>query len=388
MADRLVARLFGAQQGAVAVIVAMMVPVLLGGLAVSIDVAVQRIVFNRMQSAADAAALAGVQTLADGGNASTAAVSYVSRNLPADYGLATTAADVEVGSYASDTGFVPGAGLDANAVRVIARRTDQRGNPVPQYFSRILNVDQPSIIVQAVAARPANVSYQPPELTLLDSEAGDFNQLYAYCFDHAGSGTAASRRSQMTLVSNNLPVGSNIATISGNRVRINPPSPEDLVWPRCEQEGQSLSFRLTNTRHVKSHPVLWSNPNATVENRQPGRPVKELYTDTVITAGKETFALLRTVETVRCDTLAKCNPDVSGNVIPRGKNRTPLATGQGCEPGKFMYFGWEDRPPGQSGVSSTWLDPAWTDRDYDDIAIVMRCPRGGRLGDGLPRLVS
>ncbi len=387
MADRFLTHLLADRRGAVAVIVAAMVPLLLGGLAVSIDVAVQRIAFNRMQSAADSAALAAVQTLAEGGNPQAVAVSFVSRNLPADYGTTTTTADVEVGTYDSESGFEPGSSWDTNAVRVRSRRSDARGNPLPQYFSRIFNVDRPTINVEAIAARPANVSYLPPELTLLDSEAGDFNQIYAYCFDHAGSGSRSSRRTQMTLVSNNLPPGSNIATISGNRVRVNPPSPEDLVWPRCDEEGQSLSFRLSNTRHVKSHPELWSNTNATIEGRQPGRPVKNYYTDTEIDDGMETFNIAN-VETVRCDSLAKCNPGVSGNVIPRGKNRTPVKASKGCEPGKFMYFGWEDRPAGQSGPSSSWVDPAWTDRDYDDIAIVMRCPRAGKLGDGRPRLVS
>jgi hypothetical protein len=52
-----------------------------------------------------------------------------------------------------------------------------------------------------------------------------------------------------------------------------------------------------------------------------------------------------------------------------------------------MYFGFEDRPPGQSGANGTWLDPAWTDTDYDDIRIVMKCPNSGRLGDAFVRLV-
>ena len=42
-----------------------------------------------------------------------------------------------------------------------------------------------------------------------------------------------------------------------------------------------------------------------------------------------------------------------------------------------MYFGWEDRPP--SGGS---------DKDYDDITMVMKCPKAGILGDGKTRLVG
>jgi hypothetical protein len=52
-----------------------------------------------------------------------------------------------------------------------------------------------------------------------------------------------------------------------------------------------------------------------------------------------------------------------------------------------MYFGWEDRPPGQPGPNANWTDPAWTDTDFDDIRIVMKCPAEGFLGDKLVRLV-
>ena len=42
-----------------------------------------------------------------------------------------------------------------------------------------------------------------------------------------------------------------------------------------------------------------------------------------------------------------------------------------------MYYGWEDRPPGMPGHQNTggnWQHVAWTDRDYDDIRIVIACP--------------
>jgi hypothetical protein len=96
---------------------------------------------------------------------------------------------------------------------------------------------------------------------------------------------------------------------------------------------------------------------------------------------------LNVLETVLCDSIQQCTPGAPGHIIPRGKNRTPVRASQPCQPGKFMYFGWEDRPPGQPGASGHWMDPAWTDRDFDDIVILMRCPRSGKLGESKVRLV-
>jgi hypothetical protein len=374
------------RRGAVAYMVAASLPILLGGMAFAVDVSMYRMVHNRMQGAADAAALAGLAAVVDQGDAATAAVASAYENVPSGYGEFLTTADVTVGRYNVAEGFVPDNGPDANAVRVTALRSEGRGNPVPQFFSGLFGADKPNIGVMAIAARPSNVFYEPPESLNLDNEAGDYNELYAYCFDYAGSGPASTRRTQETLISNNLPVGQNIVTISGGRIPNNPPTTP--AWPNCNEKGQSLSFRLRNIRHVKSNPVLWATPGATVGGKKPGRPEINHYSDTIIDDGRETFAFPQPlVETVLCTSYDQCDPSKSGNIIPSGKNRLPQTASEICSPGKFMYFGWEDRPPGQAGASRDWLDPAWTDRDYNDIAIILKCPNSGRLGDGLVRLV-
>lgn len=377
-------------RGAVAFMFAAMMPVVLGGLALAVDVSVYRIAHTRLQAAADAAALAGLQTLANGGNASERAIEIAVSNVPSDYGQIITADDIEVGIYTPEAGFVPGGGANANAVRVVAARNTQRGNAVPQIFSMLFTEQRANITVTATAARPINVFYEPPELTNLDNEAGDYNELYVYCFDSTGTGSPESRRSQMTLMSSNMPSNRNVVLESGNQIPSNPPAPEDLTWPECNGEGQTLSFRLRNIRHVKSHKTLWSNPGALIGGKYPGRPEYNHYTDTVIVDGKETFPGLnrQIVETVRCDSLDQCNTSKSGHIIPSGKNRTPTLSPSACAPGKFMYFGWEDRPQDMTGAKSNWLDPAWTDKDFNDIVVVMRCPRSGQLGDGLARLVG
>ncbi len=383
-----IARLRADRAGGTAMVFALATPVMVGAMALAVDVSMNRLISNRMQITVDGAALAGAFEIERGGDVTAAAVNHVEANLPADYKDMTMDADVTLGIYDGNQ-FVPDNGPDANAVRVRGERSVTRGNEVKQGLSQIFGVPFQNLQVEAIAARPVNVFYQPPESETLDPEAGDFNEIYAYCFDTLGSGTAASRRTQMTLVANNMPAGQNIVTISGGRISANPANP--LPWPRCTQKGQTLSFRLRNIRHVKSNPVLWNNQNATISGVRPGRPEFNYFTDTVLNNGVETINLqgFNILETVLCNTASQCTPGTIGSMIPSGRNRanTRRRETQPCQPGRFMYFGFEDRPPGQSGANSNWLQPAWTDADYDDIRIVMRCPASGRLGDAFVRLV-
>lgn len=380
---RTLRRLLDDRRGVVAIVVAVALPAIVGAGALAVDVAMLRYVQNRLQSAADAAALASVGEISSPGTARARAMDYASRNVPDSFGAIVGAGDVEIGIFDAQTGtFTPGGNVaDQNAVRVTAARAPERGNGVNRILSFLWGDDSFAVSAQAIAARHLVVQYEPPARWNMDNEAGDYNELYVYCFDYAGSGPVASRRSQMTLISNNMGNG-NIVTISGGVISVNPPTDPD--WPQCGA-GQSLSFRLRNIRHAKSMPTLWANPN-----KNPKRPEFNYFSDTVIADGKETFSgsANSIIETVRCDELDKCDPSKAGNIIPKGKNRTPVKSSLPCMPGKFMYFGWEDRPPGQTGANKTWTDPAWTDRDFDDIRIVMRCPKVGRLGDGMARLVG
>jgi Flp pilus assembly protein TadG len=375
--------------GGTAAVFALSMPMLVGGMALGIDFTMYRMVNNRMQIAVDGAALAAAAQIDKGGNTVETALAAVMRNLPADYAGMTTVNDVATGIYTQANGFQPDTGPNVNAIRVVAERSTARGNAVDQVLSSVLGFGPLPQRVEAIAARPANVFYQPPESETLDPEAGDYNEIYVYCFDTRGSGPASSRRSQMTLVANNMPSNQNIVQISGGRIPANPPRPPP--WPNCNQEGQTLSIRLRNIRHVKSNPVLWNNPNATISNRRPGRPEHNYFTDTQLENWVERFDLqgFNILETQRCDSAAQCTPGSGQSIIPTGRNRanTRRRENRPCEPGKFMYFGFEDRPPGQSGANGSWLDPAWTDTDYDDIRIVMKCPNSGRLGDAFVRLV-
>jgi Flp pilus assembly protein TadG len=364
----LLARLRADRKGAAAVIFALSLPVLLGAGALAIDTSLNYFVKNRLQSAADAAALAGLRAIDNRPTVVPAAIQYANLNVPANFGEVTKATDVELGVYNGDTKtFTVDASLDVNAVRVTTIRSKARGNAVPRLLSAIYLTENTDVRAVAIAARQQKVQYEPPERVNLANEAYDYNEIYAYCFKYSGTGTPASRRSQMTLVSNNMAPGQKITVISKGYIKQEPPG-DTLVWPKCEK-GESLSFRLMNIRDAKNNPKLFEKPASL--------KIFNHYTDTYYEDGVEKFALTNNIlETVRCDTLDKCDPSKPGSSVPTGKNRTPKVEQTPCLPGKFMYYGWEDRPPAEG-----------SDRDYDDIVMVMKCPVTGILGDGLTRLV-
>jgi hypothetical protein len=86
------------------------------------------------------------------------------------------------------------------------------------------------------------------------------------------------------------------------------------------------------------------------------------------------------LETVLCED-PQCAQPLNGGTIPGNNQRHRIPQkAQGCSPGKYMYFGWEDRPPrNQGGDGSGAPHPVGTsdpggDRDYDDIRLIMSCP--------------
>jgi hypothetical protein len=392
---RISRRLLRDERGGIAILVAIGAAALLGAGALAVDLGHYRLTQNRLQSAADAAALAAVAELDDPATAIATAIDFAGRNVPPSYGTIITAGDVTIGVYDAETmTFTPGAGPDVNAVRVVTARSPARENGVPRALALIYGRDAATISARAIAARQRWLQYEAPEVMNLAPNAGDFNEMYAYCFDMRGDGPPESRRSQMTLIANNDPSGIAVAQ-SGGRVS---PVPQPIAWPRCK-DGESLSFRMRNIRHVKTYPVLWDNPDARIciarcnsgnpDLRRIGRAEHNYYTDTIITGGVETHAGLAEpiLERIRCDSPG-CQTELADGTIPQ--NRTdpaPIEDNRPCTPGRYIYLGWEDRPPGRSGAHSHWTDPAWTDRDYDDIRIVLRCPSTGMLGDGLTRLV-
>lgn len=124
--------------------------VLIGFCSLAVDLGRVQMVKTELRRAADAAARAGAASVATGTTQARAdAITYAGYNTADGTGVALQAADVETGKWASGAFTVNGS--PANAVRVTARRTTARGNPVRLAFAPMIGRDTCDVTAMAVA---------------------------------------------------------------------------------------------------------------------------------------------------------------------------------------------------------------------------------------------
>ncbi len=162
------------RRGAVAAWVALMLVMLFGIAALAVDMGFLWVMRNRLQSTADAAALAGASQLGvDEATVKAEAVAYAQKNLPpGSHGTALADADVVLGHWDNDTRtFIPvgttaapGTAcsnpvpqetnpncLPLDAVKVTTRRAQANGNPVSLFFARVLGIQTADVVTAAIA---------------------------------------------------------------------------------------------------------------------------------------------------------------------------------------------------------------------------------------------
>lgn len=336
-----------------AVTFALAVLPLIGAVGMAIDYTDATNVRSYMQNQADAAALSGAQLGPDGDAA--AYLEYLRAAAAQRYGEGEWIDDMTVdGKWIGTVDY---------QVTVTATMPTSIIAAVPG-MPHTVDIGVTSTVR---VAEPREV-YKPPVVSELDNEAGDYNRLYVYCYDPTqvkGKGKAKGQRekarTQMTAFADN----------AGTKY--------DYEMPRCEGES-SLSFKLLNVRLAREDPGKWDSPHA---------QKFEYFSDTEIKKNKYKYDFdgAKILETVICDDLDECKPKSKGGIIPEGKEREPVQAKETCSPGKYIYYGWEDRAPGMKGPSNDWTDVAWTDRDYDDLRIIMSCPTLETVEDRLVRLV-
>ena len=167
-------RTWSTQQGSSAVMVALMLPVLLGLVALAVDVGRIMLVKDELRRAAEAGALAGAKGLMTGSAIDWAGAAQRARNTVtqnAAAGLALNSAGVEYGYWnlatqgAGGSGFVPGTtrpvgGNWAPALRVtVARDTTANGQgnggPIGLFFAPVLGRALQNVTATAVAMESA-----------------------------------------------------------------------------------------------------------------------------------------------------------------------------------------------------------------------------------------
>ena len=139
------------RRGVAAIFALVILTVLLGFTALTVDVGHIYNVRAELQNAADAAALAGIQMLPDEELARQTARDYANMNY-GRYGEIVSASDVELGNWNWDTGiYLPG-GTPVNAVHVFSHRSEKNKNSVGLFFAPIFGKQATEVSASATAA--------------------------------------------------------------------------------------------------------------------------------------------------------------------------------------------------------------------------------------------
>lgn len=207
----------------------------------------------------------------------------------------------------------------------------------------------------------------PPTFSQLSPEADDYNRIYMYCY------SSTKGRSKPVAIADN---GSPPTDYSKNTI------------PTCGA-NEAPSYMLHNVRGARSNRSAWNDTS---------RETYEYYTDTSIDTGSRvqsmnmsgyrvyngtnlspvSMASSQILETIVCDNLSQCKSKSDGGILPNSHTtHTPATSTASCSDGKYMYYGWEDRPPN-----------AGSDKDYDDIRVIVSCPTLIKVSDKKLRIVE
>jgi Flp pilus assembly protein TadG len=170
------------ERGAVAVMVAIMLPVLLGFAALTIDIGQALVAKNELQDAADAGALAGARRLGTiyQGLTPAAQVSYTlaspvpiisdvqnvaSQNYGAGRSITVDVGDINIGQWNSTNNTFTVTAVNPDAVRVTARlENGQTNGPVSTFLANIWNITSVDVRATATAALTGVGTTNPADL--------------------------------------------------------------------------------------------------------------------------------------------------------------------------------------------------------------------------------
>jgi Flp pilus assembly protein TadG len=161
------------QNGAVAVMVSIMMVVLLAMAAAAIDIGHALVARNELQNAGDAAALAGTRALGviyqglptssqagytlTGGNVAsivTAATTAAAANVAAGVSITVNAGDIAIGNWDPVTTTLTPTMVQPRAVQVITRRDGTANGPISTFLASVIGMT--SVNVSAVATAELN----------------------------------------------------------------------------------------------------------------------------------------------------------------------------------------------------------------------------------------
>ncbi len=230
------------------------------------------------------------------------------------------------------------------------------------HFIAVLGIPKANVHVKAVAHVSEPVyTYIPPAFSSLEGEADDYNVIGFYCY----SATAGTR--------------THYTRIADNR------GGTEFTSPETCPAGDTVEYYVWNSRFAPRTP-LRQNVECTLQRFEAGRCRTNVYLTDKSSKnplssdiGSHIGERDAYVETVLCDTLSDClkpnctsgtinclNYKKDGGKIPdKKRNRTPEVSLEKCSPGKYMFYGFEDRQPGTG---------EYVDHDFDDVVLITACP--------------
>ena len=142
------------RDGSVVVLSAAAMVALLGCAALAVDMGNFYAQQNRLQAAADAAALAAIDDMVTESAAQTTAQAYAAMQMPAaTHGTVLQIADVVFGVWDSSTRSFSAGASPRGAVRVTTRKTASNDNAADTLFGRIIGYDSVDIATTATAIK-------------------------------------------------------------------------------------------------------------------------------------------------------------------------------------------------------------------------------------------
>ena len=248
------------RSGAVILYVTAGLTVFVGFSALAIDGSYLYVMHNRMQSAADAAALAAASQLPDADDTRAAAISYAQKNLPSgENGVVLTNSDVVLGTWDDDTRTFTAGVTPANAVQVTVRRAAANANSVQLFLASMFGEDSVDLSATATATFGTAGDW---DMTIVQDVSNSFR-------DEIHLAREADK-ALMSCVSDRTGPGSRVGVtkFTGNAFFVSevPPQPiaenledyEDLIdgiEPCCPDNSTSSSTRKKNCqRHYNNNP--------------------------------------------------------------------------------------------------------------------------------------
>jgi hypothetical protein len=239
---------------------------------------------------------------------------------------------------------------------------------LPNTFSSIF---MPEFTVQTVTS--AELITEGVEVQLeaasLEPEAGDYNELRVYCYK-------ASTKERLGPIDKTTGQRLPIKKIADNSPAGVAKGAEHTGKVLCGI-GETVSIQMHNIRDARKD----ANPYS-----RPASSHYDYYTDTTEDGSTVEFHTqpAKMIETIYCSTKEKCSKKKAdnGDIPNRQTQRDPAVNTTPCTSG-YMYMGWEDRPPTDKDGKRTS-----SDRDYDDIAIVMSCHAKEETAQIMVRLVE